>query len=113
MAYGIRAIYTAMQSETAANIAAGGGSYVLVATLTEPLRAPIYQNHTDVTITLAIGDSSKDSLELLTNQSFVHDIATNQQGTRGAWLPEGTKIYAKGAPTTGTVNICGSYCLGD
>lgn len=86
------------------------GAYAAIGTaLSNPSRQLTVTNNTDVLITFSI-DGSTDHFVLLPGSAWVNDICSNTSIIAGAFmLSQNTIIYAKGAPTIGSVYISTLY----
>ncbi len=83
-----------------------GESYTGIGTaLSNPSRKLLFQNYTDVLITFS-DDGVNDKFVLEAGGQFILDEALNHNGD---YTAQGTRFYAKGAPTTGSVYLSTWY----
>lgn len=97
--------------ETLRTLAFGSisGAYAAIGSaFVQPSRILIIQNFTDVVLTYSF-DGINDHLELPANGQIVLDVTTNQVQTLGCFIAQGTKIYVKGSPGSGSANVSTFY----
>lgn len=89
------------------------GTYAGIGTVfANPARQIIIVNTTDVLLTFSF-DGITDHFVIPNNGQLIDDITSNMTATGGALsLPQGTRIYVKGAPTLGSVYLSVFYASG-
>jgi hypothetical protein len=119
MSYG-----TALRAEIVRTLAFGaiGAGYVAITNGTDGpallhrARQIVLQNFTDQTLMFSL-DGVNDHIPLLSNGSFVSDIASNKITEDGMFVGKSTIFYVKqigaGAATSGAVYLSVFFALGD
>lgn len=102
-------------AETLRTLAFGSisGTYAAVGTaLLNPARQIIITNTTDVLLTFSF-DGVNDHFVVPSSAQFIDDICSNMTEQSGAlYLAQGTKLYVKGAPGSGSVYFSVFYGAG-
>lgn len=112
MPYGIRMLFEAQRSVTAAEI---GSSYIPVDTpIDHPARIIHIQNLTDVTLQFSF-DGVNDHFPLPANGFLLLDISSDTTPEQAFFLAKNSSLYVKeiGNPTTGSVYFSVMYGKGD
>jgi hypothetical protein len=103
----------AFEAERSLAFGSISGTYAKVGgALAHPIRILVLQNQTDVAVTFSF-DGTNDTITLQSKIAFTFDLTANKTSQNSLLLGQGTQIWVKGSPGSGSVYMSAFYATGN